>query len=91
MPTLAVPGDVRAVGALSDDVLDKRRGPPAIAKLRAGPLFCEGLFLANLGSSKSGWFAQDRQLLNFAVVKSGLPKHTPVFELEYSKMILQFK
>ena len=38
MATLTVPGDVRAVGAPSDDVLDERRGLPAIAALRAEPL-----------------------------------------------------
>ena len=38
MSTLTVPGDVRAVGALSDHVLDERRGLPAIAALRAAPL-----------------------------------------------------
>ena len=38
MATLTVPGDVRAVGAPSDDVLDERRGLPVIAALRAAPL-----------------------------------------------------
>ena len=32
---MAVPGDVRAVGALSDGVLDERRGLPVVAALFA--------------------------------------------------------
>ena len=50
---MTVPDDVRAVGALSDDVQDKRRGLPAIAALRAVPLVLRRAVLSEMKAVRS--------------------------------------